>query len=183
VALQTWASLAGGVASTTDGTPLASSASIATISPNATTNPPLTIRAGALFRGAVLRVTAAGRHSTTGTPTLTFGLFANGSGGTLLASSAALTCSNNAANLAYFIDVLVRCDTIGSSGALIVEGSVTLGGVGAFSIPASSPAAVTVSTVAAMSLDLTATWSASSASNTITNHLWVVQGLNADVAG
>ena len=49
-------------------------------------------------------------------------------------------------------------------------------------VPASAPAVATVDTTASKTLDLCATWSASSASNTITLHTFLVEGLNLNLA-
>ena len=179
---QPWVEVANSLPSITDGTTLASSASIATISPSASTNPALTFGANSLFPGAALRVTGAGRFSTTGTPTLNLGLYWGGSGGTALATTGAITTTSGVTNVPFWVSAIIVCRAIGTSGTLFTQGIVhgisgTVG-VSVVPMPASAPAAVTVDTTSAKSLDLTATWGTSSASNTITLHNWIVEALN-----
>lgn len=180
--LQPWLQLATGLAPTVDGTALASSTSIATISPNASTNPPFTVPAGSLFPGAAMLFLAGGRVSTTGTPTLNLGLYYGGSGGTALATTGAITTTSGVTSVPWFAALLVVCRTAGSSGTLFAQGIVTgisgTGGVSVVPMPASVPAAVTVDTTADKSIDFTATWGTSSSSNTITQHLWLPVALN-----
>lgn len=180
--VQSWVEIANGLVAIADGTALASSASIATISPNAATNPPITFGANTLFPGAAIRCTGYGRFSTTGTPTLNIGLYSGGSAGTALATTGAITTTSGVTNVPWWAQFLVVCRAIGTSGTLFTQGFVhgisgTVG-VSVVPAPASAPAVATVDTTAAKSLDLTATWGTSSASNTITCHSWVVEALN-----
>ena len=183
---QGWVELANSPVSITDGTALASSASIATISPNATTNPPLTIAANRLFPGAMLRVIACGRFSTTGTPTLNLGVYYGGSGGTALATTGAITTTSGVTNVPWWLEVIIQCRAIGTSGTLFTQGLVHgisgTTGVSVVPIPASAPATVTVDTTAAKTIDITGTWGTSSASNTITCHMLSVEGMNLNLA-
>jgi hypothetical protein len=182
VEAQGWVEVANSLVAIADGTALASSATIGTISPNSSTNPPITFGANTLFPGAAIRVTASGRFSNTGTPTLNIGLYWNGSGGTALATTGAITTTSGVTNVPWRVEALIVCRAIGSSGTLFTQGFVHgisgTTGVSVVPLPASAPAAVTVSTVAAASLDLTATWGTSSASNTITCHQFLVEALN-----
>lgn len=180
---QSWVELANSPAPVADGTALASSATIGIISPNSTTNPPFVIAANRLFPGAALRVTAAGRYSTTGTPTLTFGLYLGGTGGVALAASAAITTGSGVTNLTWRAQFELLVRAIGTSGTVMTTGVIS--GVTAAAVamvPASAPAVATIDTTASKTLDLTATWSASSASNTITCHSFLVEGLNLNLA-
>ena len=179
---QSWVELGNSPVPTADGTALASSASIGIISPNSSTNPPFTIPANSLFPGAALRVRASGRHSTTGTPTLTFGLYYGGTGGVALAATAAITCGSGVTNLTWsaMFEVVVR--SIGTSGTVMAIGNVTGVGSSIAFAPASAPAVATIDTTAAKTLDLCATWSASSASNTITCHSFLVEALNVNLS-
>lgn len=180
--VQSWVELSNGLVAITDGTALASSASIGVISPNAATNPPITIGANALFPGAAIRVTAMGRFSNTGTPTLNIGLYSGGTGGVALSTTGAITTTSGVTNVPWWAQYLVVCRSIGTSGTLFVQGIVhgisgTVG-VSVVPSPASAPAVATVDTTASKTLDLTATWGTSSASNTITCHSYVVEALN-----
>lgn len=181
--MQGWVELGNSPLPTADGTALASSASIGIISPNSATNPPFTIAANRFAAGGGLRVTAAGRYSTTGTPTLTFTLMYGGTGGVTLAASSAITTGSGVTNLTWRLQAEIICRTIGTSGTVMTIGEVS--GVLATAvalIPASAPAVATIDTTAAKTLDLCATWSASSASNTITCHSFLVEGLNLNLA-
>lgn len=180
---QPWVQLVSSPAAVADGTALASSASIGVISPSSTTNPAITIPANSLFPGAALRVIAAGRMSNTGTPTLNLGLYYGGSGGTALATTGAITTTSGVTNVTWTAELWVVCRSIGTSGTLFTTGWCSgisgTAGVSNVPFPASAPAAVTVDTTAAKTLDFTATWGTSSASNTITLHQFLVESLNA----
>jgi len=182
---QAWVELATNPVATADGTALASSTSLTAISPSASTNPAYTIPANRLFPGAAIRVRGYGRVSTTGTPTLLLGVYSGGAGGTALGTTGAITTTSGVTNVPWFLEALIVCRTIGSSGTLFTQGLVTgisgTAGVSAVPIPASAPAAVTVDTTTAKTLDLCAQWGTNSASNTITQHLWIVEGLNVSL--
>lgn len=184
--VQSWEALAQGLAPIADGTAYASSTTIAVISPNAATNPPFTVPANRLFPGAAFKVTATGRVSTTGTPTLNIGLYSGGTGGVALATTGAITTTSGVTNVPWLAEFWVVCRTIGTSGTLFVAGRVhgisgTVG-VSVVPAPASAPAVATVDTTLAKTWDLTGTWGTSSASNTITVHQFLVESLNANVA-
>lgn len=183
---QGWVELANSPAPTADGTALASSTTLTVISPNAATNPPFTIPANRLFPGAVIRVTAYGRFSTTGTPTLLLGLYSGGAAGVSIANSGAITTTSGVTNVPFKAEFLVVCRAIGTSGTLFAQGTAhgisgTVG-VSVVPIPASAPAVATVDTTLAKTWDLCAQWGTSSASNTITCHLFVVEGMNVNLA-
>lgn len=168
-----------------DGTALASSASIGVISPSASTAPAWTLAANRWLIGGAIRVTAYGRVSTTGTPTLNVGLYSGGTGGVKLADTGAITTTSGVTNVPWKAEFVVVSRGIGTSGSLFCQGSVhgISGTVGVSVVPAcsgsaSAPAAVTVDTTAAKTLDLCATWGTSSPSNTITCHLFLIESLN-----
>lgn len=183
---QSWVELSNAPAPQADGTTLASSASIAVISPSAATNPALTIAANRLFPGAAFKVIGSGRVSTTGTPTLTLGLYSGGTGGVKLADTGAITTTSGVTNVTWRFEAEVVCRAAGTSGTLFCTGYVSgisgTVGVSVVPVPASAPAVATVDTTAAKTLDLCATWGTSSASNTITCHNFLVMGLNCDLA-
>ena len=172
---------------TSDGTAIANSVTETIIHPN------VTIPANYMADGRVLRLRHAGRHSTTGTPTLRFRLRWGGVAGTVIWDSGTITCGSGVTAANYELDVLIQTRSNGSSGTLFAMGRVTIGsalaptvgsatGAAAEGIFGSAgddtPAAVTVDLTADTALALTALWSAQSASNTLTGHLYVGESLN-----
>lgn len=172
---------------TADGTAVANTTTEAIIFPN------ITIEANFMADGRVLRLTAYGRHGTTGTPTLVFALRWGGVGGTVLAQSGALTCGSGVTAAPWALDLMIQVRANGSSGSLFVMGKVfcwddAVGSTGSAtnapgiaamtSAGAATPAAVTVDLTADTALALTADWSAASASNTLTGHLYHLEALN-----
>lgn len=147
--------------------------------------PDLTIPANYMQDGRLLRMRAFGKLSTTGTPTMTFAIRWGGVSGTLLATTEAITTASGAANTAWSLEAYIQTRTNGSSGSLIVMGDVVLNltastntsgtfGVSGFD----APAAVTVNLTADTALSLTADWSASSASNTLTGLIYSIEAMN-----
>lgn len=172
---------------TGDGTAVANTTTEAIIFPD------ITVPANFLADGRILRLTVYGRHSTTGTPTLTFALRYGGVGGTVLAQSGALTCGSGVTAAPFKIALLIQTRTNGSSGTLFVEGEAmcwddAVGSTGSAtnapgiaamcSAGAATPAAVTINGTADTALSITADWSAASASNTLTGHIYVLEALN-----
>lgn len=172
---------------TADGSSIANSTSETVIFPN------VTIPANYLQDGRILRITAQGRHSTTGTPTLTFRLRWGGVAGTVLAASGAMTCGSAVSAGQWQVSLIVQVRSNGSTGTVFAVGSAALGedaastvgsatNAGAFDFMGSAgvatPAAVTVDLTADTALSLTAQWSAQSASNTLTGHVYIIEALN-----
>jgi hypothetical protein len=165
--------------STADGTAVANTTTETIIFPN------ITIPANYMQDGRVLRLTAFGKLSTTGTPTMTFAIRWGGVSGTVLATSEAITMGSGVTNANWSLDALVQTRSNGATGSLFVMGNVTIHtasttvasnvfGVSGFD----APTAVTVDLTADTALSLTADWSAASASNTLTGHIYTVEGLN-----
>lgn len=164
---------------TSDATAVASTASETIAVPN------VTIPANYMQDGRTIRITAFGKLSTTGTPTMIFGLRWGGVAGTLLAQTEAITCANGAANTMWYVQLYVTTRTNGSTGTLFVTGNTMVNltsstntaqvfGVSGFD----APAAVTVDLTADTALAFTATWSASSASNTLTTNQYYIEAIN-----
>lgn len=173
--LQTWeASLSAGM-HIADGAALANSTTLTDISPT----PIVTLGANSLLPGSKLRVTAYGRFSTTGTPTLLLGAYYGAVAGTALATTGALTTASGVTNLTWKFQVIISVRTIGSSGTAIAIGEAA--GITAATatalVPASAPAAATIDTTSAKSLTLGAQWGTASASNTITCHSFDVESI------
>lgn len=128
-----------------------------------------------LGSGKVLRVSAAGVFSTTGTPSLQFKLKL---GATTILDSTAINAPNGVTNELWILDVLVSIRSIGSSGSIFSQGVVKLtsGATTAQIEKLLNTSAATIDTTAALTIDLTATWGTASASNTITCTNLILEG-------
>lgn len=166
-----------------DGTAVANTASETRIFPD------VTIPANYMQDGRTLRLTAYGKLSTTGTPTITFtlrsGTVGNGLSGTILAITEAITNGSGVSNVNWHIELTIQTRVNGSSGTLFVMGKafvhtaagtvvVNIFGVSGFD----APAGVTVDLTVARDLCLTATWSAASPSNTLTGTIETLESTN-----
>lgn len=168
MSMQSWVELVDWV--TSDGTAVASSATATAIFRTTT------IPANFLFEGRVIRIRARGKLSTTGTPTLKFGIYYNGVAGTLLAETEAITMGSGVSNVNWSIDVDIVCRTTGSSGSVLAMGearvhtSATAVSHNVFGVSGyDAPAAVSSLNLATdWPLAIAATWGTSSASNTLT---------------
>lgn len=132
----------------------------------------------------MLRVTARGKLSTTGTPTMIFSLRLGGVAGVLLCKSAAITTSSGAANVGWSLEITLIVRTNGASGTILAMGTADVSGatvitnqmgVAGAAAPAASAA---VDLTADQALSLTGTWSAQSASNTLQTLFYLVEALN-----
>lgn len=145
--------------------------------------PNQTIPANYMQYGRGLDFRAIGKLSTTGTPTIQFGLRWGGVAGTLLAQTETITNASGISNVMWWIDGSIQVRTNGSSGVLLAlmqvvvatsaagtvasatgESLVTFGTAGG----KAAPAGVTVDLTVDTALSLTAKWSAASASDTLT---------------
>jgi hypothetical protein len=165
--------------STSDGTAVASTAAETIAVPN------VTIPANYMQDGRTICITAYGKLSTTGTPTMIFALRWGGVAGTLLATTEAITTASGSANTMWSVKIYVTTRTNGATGSLFATGNATVNltsstntsqafGVSGFD----APAAVTVDLTADTALSFTATWSASSASNTLTTNQYYIESIN-----
>lgn len=172
---------------TADGTAIANTTTEAIIFPN------ITIPANYMQDGRVLRVTAFGRYSVTGTPTLVFALRWGGVSGTVIAQTGTITAGSGVTAAQWNLNAIIQTRSNGATGTVFVQGEVTLhedaaavaGTVTNYgmanpmaSAGVATPAAVTVDLTADTALSITADWSAASASNTLTGHIYLVEGLN-----
>lgn len=164
---------------TADGTAIANTVTETVIFPD------VTIPASYMSDGRCLRLTASGKLSTTGTPTLQFGLRWGGVSGTILAQSEVITMGSGVTNANWALDVLVQTRLNGSSGTLLVMGrlfihtaagtvAINVWGVSGFD----APAGVTVDLTTDKALSLTAKWGTASASNTLTGMMYLGESLN-----
>jgi len=170
--------------STADGTAVANTTTETILMPN------ITIPANYMADGRALEYRVSGRLSTTGTPTMRFRLRWGGVAGTLLWDSGTITCGSGVTAALWRCDVMLQTRLNGSAGTIMAVGPVTIGsalaptvgsatGAAAHGVYGSggddTPAAVAVDLTADTALAMTATWSAASASNTLTGHnlhLW-----------
>ena len=165
--------------STSDGTAVANTTTETIIFPN------ITIPANYMQDGRVLRMRAFGKLSTTVTPTMIWAIRWGGVAGTLLATTEAITMGSTVTNVNWDLDAYIQTRSNGATGSLFVMGVVrvhTAAGtvlLNVFGVSGwDAPAAVTVDLTADTALSITADWSAASASNTLTGHVYVVEGLH-----
>jgi len=145
-----------------------------------------TLPADYMQDGRVLRLRAFGKLSTTGTPTVIFGLrWGTATGGTLLAATEAIANGSGVSNVNWALEIILQTRSNGSAGTLLAMGEVTLHtsstvvAANVFGVSGyDAPAAVTCDLTTATALTLTATWSAASASNTLTGMIYTVESLN-----
>jgi hypothetical protein len=157
---------------TADGTALATSTTLTDISPA----PPIVIPANLLQIGSTIRVRAAGRFSTTATPTLLLGLYYGGVAGVAICATSAVTTPSGVTNQTWEFEAEFDVRTIGSAGsALGVGKAINISTVATNMAPATAPAAATIDTTSAKALTIGAQWGTSSASNTITCHRYRVE--------
>jgi hypothetical protein len=122
--------------------------------------------------GRVLRVTASGKASDTGTPTLDFKLKA---GSVTLLDLTAITLPSGITDKQWTATFLLVCRTTGGSGT--VQTSLVHALIDDDLLQSIANVA-TVDTTATNVLQMSATWSASSASNTVTQELMLIEVLN-----
>lgn len=160
---------------TADGTALANSTTLTDITPA----PPVVIPANLLEVGSTLKLTAAGRFSTTGTPTLLIGFYIGGVAGAALCATSAITTPSAVTNQTWRATAEARVRTVGTSGTVLGIGvTENISTTATNMMPATAPGTATWDTTAAKSLTVGAQWGTANASNTITLHHFVVELLN-----
>jgi len=133
----------------------------------------LTIQKNSFAAGKTFKVKAMGFYSTTGTPTITFKFKA---GSTVLVNSGALATSNDTSNAGFSFEALVTVYSVGASGTTYGQGVCIQDNLAPQL--ATNTSTVTLDTTVNQALNLTVTWSAASASNTITLTNLVIEELN-----
>jgi hypothetical protein len=143
---------------------------------------PLTVPANFFRVGQAWRFTAGGSFSTTGTPTLVFGIYV---GAAAQAVNVALTTASGAATLPWWLTVQGTIRSIGAStsGTMMCQGLLTYGttltAVTTIPIPGIALAVGTgFDTTIANKLTVDATYSSSSSSNIVVLHQWLVEYMN-----
>jgi len=137
-----------------------------------------------------LLVKAFGVFGTTSTPSLTIGITANTTQGTynssgILATTGSVAQVASGSNMPWELEVLITNVTTGSSGTFLADGLFkgydTTTAIHAFRCSSSSAnpnTAATLSSQSAYYIEMFASWSASSSSNTLTVYDFAVIGLN-----
>jgi phosphoribosylcarboxyaminoimidazole (NCAIR) mutase len=134
---------------------------------------PCIIPAYYLETGSAFRVEAYGTFSTTGTPTLVFGLYW---GSTVLGVNVALTTASGAATLPWHLETVTfaRSTVVSTAVPMVTKGylkyGTTVSAVTEIPIPGIALAAVNVDNSAAAELSVQATFGTSSASNIVVLH-------------
>jgi len=182
MSLQSWSETL--ISAQIDGTALNTSTTATSILPAAAK---YTLPANYFSIGKILRVTAQGRVSTTSSaPTITFDIRF---GAVIVFNGAAVTTVVSMTNKTWQLEALLTCRAIGASTTANLMGigkwtsSAVVGSTGGNAntamLPDSAPAVGTGfdSTVAQV-VDLFATWSASSASNSVQLHTFTLESLN-----
>jgi hypothetical protein len=143
--------------------------------------PQFNLPANFLQVGSALRFTAFGVLSTTGTPNITLGIYYGAVAGTALAATPATATGSSVTNVPWRIELTSIWRTIGSAGTCMSQGFWDLGtavtAVTHLPLPGTALATVTTDTTAAKMLSVGATWSANSASNTLTLHGFTIESL------
>lgn len=172
---------------TASGSPVANTTTETILFPN------VTIPANFLQDGRSLRIRAFGQYSTTGTPTMIFGLRWGGVAGTLLCKTAACTTPSGVTAACWDLDITLTTRSNGSAGTVMANGTARVFAAVAGTVASATgeglvtpmtnggvvtPAVATVDLTADTALSLTITWSAASASNTTTGLNYVLEALN-----
>jgi hypothetical protein len=170
-----------------DGSSIANTTTETVIFPN------VTIPANYFSDARVLRLTAAGRLSTTGTPTVRFRLRWGGVSGTVFWDSGTITCGSGVTASEWRHQIEIICRSNGSAGSLFAMGQAMVGsalaptvgsatGAAATGVYGSAgddtPAAVTLDLSADTALSISAEWGTANASNTLTGHMYLGESLN-----
>jgi hypothetical protein len=156
--------------------------------------PDITIPANLMQDGRVLRGRCQGQWSTgTGPPTLIFGVRWGGVAGTVLCKTAACTLVASVTAAMWDLDFILQTRSNGSAGTIMAigtarvhagvagtvasatgEGLVTPMGVAGVLAPATASVDLTID----KALSVTATWSASSTSHTLTGLNYTLEAMN-----
>jgi len=133
----------------------------------------LTLPAGFLTIGKTLHIRVMGVISNTGTPNMTVKLKL---GSTVIASTGAVATITGLSNSIFIADFYLTCRTTGVTGTVFGQGTTQLGNNPPIGAPAT--AAITVDTTGTLAVGVTVQWGTSSASNTVTGSLAIVEKVN-----
>jgi hypothetical protein len=132
----------------------------------------LTLPVNSLVIGKTVRIRAAGKVSTTGTPTLLFNFKL---GATVIVTTGAVATGSGLANAGWNLDLVMTCRTTGGTGTVIADGTAN---VSTTVEPLVSTATTTIDTTATQAISVTATWGTAAAGNTITCDAFSIEVLN-----
>jgi hypothetical protein len=165
-----------------DGTALANSAVAASLLPGAAK---FVLPSNLFNPGVALRLRASGRMSSAASTPGTFTFDVRFGSTVVFNGGASATLATSAVNLAWELDLLLTCRTIGSGTAatLIGGGRLLSAALAAATpimlLPASAPAVGSgFDSTASQVVDLFGTWSVANASNTMTLHQYELALLN-----
>jgi hypothetical protein len=192
MAFQTWETLVNAYqySGSNVGTVLENTETLTAISPGAeTAGKQLVIPANYLNVGSVIRYSATGIFSTTGTPTLILGIYYGGVAGVVLAETIAITTPSGGANLSWALEAISRVKEVGSTGKIYTQGwcrgveakSLTSTTAGTTMMPEETSTggeSASLNTGENKSIVLGAKWGTASTSNKITCYQWLVEILN-----
>lgn len=173
---------------TADGSPVTNTTTETIIFPN------VTIPANYMQDGRNLRLRAFGKYSTgTGPPTLVFSVRWGGVAGTLICKTAACTTVASVTNAGWDLDVLLSTRSNGSAGTVMGNGVLRLFAAVAGTVASATgeglvtplmnggvvtPTAPSLDLTVDTALSITATWSGSSTSHTVTGLQYTIEGMN-----
>lgn len=125
--------------------------------------------------GKPLRIRAAGRISTASAAPGTLQFLVKFGSTTVFDGGASATLATSASNVTWVLDILLTCRIVGSSATVLGTGTLFTTALSATTpimlLPVSSPVAGTsFDGTVSQTVDLFASWSVASASNTITCH-------------
>jgi hypothetical protein len=127
--------------------------------------------------GSVYRMTVYGTASSTGTPTITFKVRLGGVSGVVLATFPAVTTASGVTSGGWWIETRLMCVSTGS-GATWAAGGTLNQQIANLTTAASAPSltngTVSASSIISETLAVTATWSAASASNTVSSTVGIL---------
>jgi hypothetical protein len=137
------------------------------------------IYGGTLQPGTQITLEAWGVASNTGTPTIKLGVYYGAAGAVDLALSTAKTTTTAMTNWEWHLWYIGRVTAVGTSGSIIGSGywrlPTSLTAWTEYRLPETAPAAVTIDTTINKFIGVEAEWSASSSSNTITQHGCIIR--------
>jgi hypothetical protein len=158
-------------------------ATTTTISPSSATTPAYSLPGGLLYPGMAIRFTASGTFTlaATGNNT-TFQVMSGGSGGVVLGTTGVLALKVSVGPVVWWLDGLITCRSIGTSGTLwtagAVSGIVATAPLSENAIASGStfatPAVATVDTTIGKTIDLVLVTSAAT-STSVQLQQWVLE--------
>lgn len=137
----------------------------------------LTLNANSTLVGKTFKIKGAGVFSNTGTPTLTLKIKL---GAVTVLDTGAITTVTSASNRLFLFEGVITVRSVGASGTAFAQGTFTetaTAGTGKL-YPVANTSTVAVDTTANLAFNVTATWGAASASNTISLTNLVIEEVN-----